>query len=71
MGELQTLRSRGQLPDSDADQLAGVTHVPGIAWVGFFGLVNLGALALGGYSARPTFAHLRTHDRTAPRVCLW
>ncbi|MDQ7911352.1 M50 family metallopeptidase [Phytohabitans sp. ZYX-F-186] len=49
VGELQTLRSRGQLPDSDADQLAGVTHVPGIVWVGFFGLVNLGALALGGY----------------------
>ncbi|MFC0528084.1 M50 family metallopeptidase [Phytohabitans kaempferiae] len=49
VGELQTLRRRGRLPESDADQLAGVTHVPGIVWVGFFGLVNLGALALGGY----------------------
>jgi hypothetical protein len=48
VGELQTLRRRGRLPGSDADQLAGVTRVPGIFWVGVFGLVNLGALALGG-----------------------
>ncbi|GAA4694616.1 membrane protein [Phytohabitans rumicis] len=49
VGELQTLRARGQLRDSDADQLAGLTAVPGLVWVGFFGVVNLGALALGGY----------------------
>ncbi|HEV7711222.1 MAG TPA: M50 family metallopeptidase [Asanoa sp.] len=49
VGELQTLRSRGRLPDSDADQLARVTHVPGLFWVGFFGLVSLVALVLGGY----------------------
>lgn len=49
IGELQTLRARGRLPDSDADQLAGITHVPGLVWVGLFGIVNLGALALGGY----------------------
>ncbi|MEJ3742044.1 M50 family metallopeptidase [Actinomycetes bacterium KLBMP 9797] len=48
VGELQTLRSRGRLPDSDADQLAAVTPLPGLLWVGFFGLVNLGALAAGG-----------------------
>jgi hypothetical protein len=49
VGELQRLRSRGHAPDSDADQLAGVTHVPGLLWVGFFGLFNVAALALGGY----------------------
>jgi hypothetical protein len=48
VGELQTLRRRGRLPASDADQLAGVTGVPGFVWVVLFGLVNLGALALGG-----------------------
>lgn len=47
VGELQTLRSRGRLPDSDADQLAGLTRVPGLFWVGFFGLVNLAALLAG------------------------
>jgi hypothetical protein len=47
VGELQTLRSRGRLPDSDADQLAGLTRVPGLFWVGFFGLVNLAALIAG------------------------
>lgn len=47
VGELQRLRSRGQLPDSDADQLARLTRVPGLIWVAVFGLVNLGALVLG------------------------
>ena len=45
--ELQTLRRRGRMPESDADQLAGVTHLPAIFWVGLFGLVNLAALVLG------------------------
>jgi hypothetical protein len=45
--ELQTLRRRGRMPESDADQLAGVTHLPAIFWVGLFGLVNLAALAMG------------------------
>lgn len=49
VGELQRLRRRGHAPDSDADQLAGVTHVPALFWVGFFGLVNLAALVVGGY----------------------
>jgi hypothetical protein len=49
IGELQRLRSRGQAPDSDADQLAQLTRVPGLFWVGLFGLVNLAALGLGGY----------------------
>jgi hypothetical protein len=47
VGELQELRRRGRLPESDADQLAGVTHVPAILWVGVFGLVTLAALAAG------------------------
>jgi hypothetical protein len=49
VGELQSLRRRGRLPDSDADQLAGVTHVPALLWVGVFGLVNLGALVVGTF----------------------
>jgi hypothetical protein len=48
VGELQALRRRGRLPDSDADQLARVTRVPGLIWVGFFGVVNLAALIFGG-----------------------
>ncbi|HEY6593286.1 MAG TPA: M50 family metallopeptidase [Asanoa sp.] len=47
VGELQRLRSRGRLPDSDADQLARITHLPGLFWVGVFGLVNLAALVTG------------------------
>jgi hypothetical protein len=47
VGELQTLRRRGRMPDSDADQLARITRVPGLIWVGLFGLVSLGALVVG------------------------
>lgn len=47
VGELQTLRRRGRLPESDADQLARVTHVPAIFWVAVFGLVNLAAVVIG------------------------
>jgi hypothetical protein len=46
VGELQALRWRGRTPDSDADQLARVTRVPGLLWVGVFGVVNLAALAV-------------------------
>ncbi len=49
VGELQRLRYRGYAPDSDADQLARLTHVPGLLWVGVFGVVNLVALLAGGY----------------------
>src|SRR5947209_15801286 len=49
VGELQRLRYRGYAPDSDADQLARLTHVPGLLWVGVFGVVNLAALLAGGY----------------------
>ena len=46
--ELQTSRRRRRAPDSDADQLARLTRVPALVWVGAFLLVNAGALALGG-----------------------
>ena len=49
VGELQRLRYRGYAPDSDADQLARLTHVPGLLWVAVFGAVNLAALLAGGY----------------------
>jgi hypothetical protein len=46
VGELQTLRRRGRLPDSDADQLAAVTGVPAILWVGTFAAVTLAVLVV-------------------------
>jgi hypothetical protein len=49
VGELQRLRSRGRMPESDADQLGYITHVPAIFWVGLFGLVNLAALVIGTF----------------------
>ncbi|WP_245736270.1 M50 family metallopeptidase [Micromonospora pattaloongensis] len=47
VGELQTLRWRGQQPESDADQLARLTRVPGLFWVGLFGLITVAALGAG------------------------
>jgi len=38
-------RRRG--PTSDADQLAGLTHVPAAAWIGVFAVVAAGALGIG------------------------
>jgi len=45
--ELQRSRRRGTARDSDADQLARLTRLPGLLWVGVFLLVDGGALALG------------------------
>ncbi|MBO4163009.1 M50 family metallopeptidase [Micromonospora antibiotica] len=45
--ELQRMRSRGRMPESDADQLAHLTPFPALLWVFVFGLVNLFALAVG------------------------
>ncbi|MEU1888160.1 M50 family metallopeptidase [Micromonospora sp. WMMD987] len=45
--ELQRLRRRGRMPESDADQLARLTPFPALSWVVVFGLVNLAALAVG------------------------
>jgi hypothetical protein len=47
--ELQSLRRRGRMPESDADQLAHVTHVPALFWVGLFLIVNVAALVVGGF----------------------
>lgn len=47
--ELQHKRRRGQAPTSDADQLARLTGMPGLFWVGVFLVFTLGALAGGGY----------------------
>ncbi|GAB7181068.1 M50 family metallopeptidase [Kitasatospora sp. Ki12] len=45
--ELQQQRRMGWARDSDADQLARLTHVPALAWVAVFLLVALACLALG------------------------
>ena len=47
--ELQGKRRRRGAPDSDADQLARLTHLPGLLWVAVFLLVDVGALALGAW----------------------
>ena len=46
--ELQRMRTRHMAPSSDADQLAHLTGVPGLAWVGLFGATALLALFAGG-----------------------
>ena len=45
--ELQTHRRGTRSRSSDADQLARLTKVPAIVWVGFFLVVTVGALGLG------------------------
>ena len=45
--ELQTQRRRAGATSSDADQLARLTKVPAIVWIGFFLAVTVGALVLG------------------------
>ena len=47
--ELQQARRRRAAPDSDADQLARLTGLPAVLWVGVFLLVDVGALLLGGW----------------------
>jgi hypothetical protein len=46
--ELQRARRRHRAPDSDADQLARLTRLPALLWVGVFLAVDLAALLLGG-----------------------
>src|SRR5919107_600202 len=45
--ELQGSRRRRGSPNSDADQLARLTGLPALVWVGVFLLVDVGALVLG------------------------
>jgi Peptidase M50B-like len=47
--ELQRTRRRGPPGRTDADQLAVLTGVPAWLWVGVFGMVALGALAVGAF----------------------
>ena len=45
--ELQTHRRHGRGRGSDADVLARLSRLPGLAWVGFFLVVTVGCLVLG------------------------
>jgi Peptidase M50B-like len=36
------------MPESDADQLGHITHVPALFWVTLFFLVNIAVLVIGG-----------------------
>ncbi|MBP1780929.1 MULTISPECIES: M50 family metallopeptidase [Micromonospora] len=45
--ELHRQRARGRMPQSDADQLARLTPIPALFWVGVFLLVSVGALVVG------------------------
>jgi hypothetical protein len=47
IGELQQKRARRAARDSDADQLARLTGVPGLLWVAFFGMVAVASLVMG------------------------
>jgi peptidase M50B-like protein len=51
--ELQRSRRRHRAPDSDADQLARLTRVPGLVWVLVFGAIGVSALALAAYWLMP------------------
>lgn len=46
--ELQGKRRRGGAPDSDADQLSRLTHVPPLAWLVLFHVVTISCLSGGG-----------------------
>ena len=62
--ELQHSRRRGRASDSDADQLAKLTGLPGFAWVLFFGVVAFAVLLLAGNWLIP-FGSLRQSVTTA------
>src|SRR3954447_18875085 len=47
--ELQAARRRRAAPDSDADQLARLTRLPALLWVGVMLAVGVAALALGAW----------------------
>jgi len=47
--ELQAVRRQSLAKTSDADQLARLTRLPGLCWVGAFLVVTVGCLLLGGH----------------------
>ena len=49
IAELHRMRRRGRLPNSDADQLARLTRLPGFFWVVFFLLGTVAAVLFGGW----------------------
>jgi hypothetical protein len=51
--ELQRKRRRRQARDSDADQLARLTFLPGGFYVFFFLLVGVGSVVAGAYLMNP------------------
>lgn len=51
--ELQRTRRRGRGATSDADQLARLTRLPGLFWVGVLLVLDLAALLLGGWLIWP------------------
>lgn len=58
--ELAVQRRRGRARHSDVDQLARLTRVPGLAWLGGFLLANLAGLALGVVLLLPAVVELVT-----------
>lgn len=46
--ELQRVRRTGRARNSDADQLARLTHLPGIVWVGVFVAVAVACAVVAG-----------------------
>ncbi|GAA5029739.1 M50 family metallopeptidase [Actinopolymorpha pittospori] len=58
LAEVQRKRAAGHARDSDPDQLARLTRVPGLVWLLVFGLVAAGALGLAATWLVP-FADLR------------
>lgn len=64
--ELQQKRARRRARDSDADQLARLTRVPGLAWVTVFGLVAVLALLFGVQLLTPEGASLPHHLSDLP-----
>jgi hypothetical protein len=51
--ELRSKRRRGGAANSDADQLAYLTRIPGGAWIVFFLLIAGAALVYGAYLLVP------------------
>src|SRR3954463_11117656 len=49
VGELQRLRRRGRMRESDADQLAHLTRVPAVMWVFFFYAVPVAVWVIGAF----------------------
>jgi hypothetical protein len=64
--ELQQKRARRQARDSDADQLARLTRVPGLAWVTVFGVVAVLALFFGVQLLTPESASIPHHLSDLP-----